>query len=236
MRKPPPRRTSAPVRSPAPVHAPPAPRSPGPAETGRAARLPPAARREALLEAALPVFARLGWAGAGTRELSRAAGVTEPILYRHFDGKEGLYLAVLERALVRVADVLQRRAQEVRGAARLTALADALDEVLEQRLDELRVLAASASAAAVGADAPRIAAASASVFARLGERLASLLEDAGLKRGVDPRVAAGLLLEVGLGAAVLVPLGMPLVARDTFRAPALGLLVSALTGGPRPRA
>lgn len=191
-----------------------------------AQRLPPSARRQALLEAALPVFARLGWAGAGTRELSRAAGVTEPILYRHFEDKEGLFLAVLARAQARVTEVLRHRAEGVRGAARIAALADALDEVLEQRLAELRVLASAA--AVVGS--PPITQAARSHLAQLGQVLGELLADAGLRRGVDPAVAGGLLLELGLGAAVLVPLGVPLLARDRFRAPALRLLARALIG------
>jgi AcrR family transcriptional regulator len=195
-------------------------------------RLPSAERREALLAAAVPLFARLGWAGAGTRELSRAAGVSEPILYRHFDGKEGLYLAVLERARERVTEVLERRCRARRGAARIAALADALDEVLEECLDELRVLAACG----VAADAPAVHERAVKEFGALGASLADLLAGAGLRRGVDPRVAAGLLLEVGLGAAVLVPLGLPLVERSSFRAPALGLLVKALTGPSRARA
>ena len=44
-------------------------------------RLPAGERREALLAAALPVFAVRGYEGATTRDLAAAAGVTEPVLY-----------------------------------------------------------------------------------------------------------------------------------------------------------
>jgi len=201
---------------------PPAPRPLAP--PGR--RLAPAARREALLAAALPVFARLGWAGAGTRELSRAAGVSEPILYRHFDGKEGLFLAVLERAEGSLVEVLRRRAAPARGAARLQALADALDEILDRRLVELRVVAAAGAAAG----SPAVLEAARRHLTRLGEVLTELVTGAGLRRGVNPAVAGGLLLELGLGAAVLVPLGVPLLTRERFRAPALRLVARALMG------
>ncbi len=187
--------------------------------------MPPSERREALLQAALPVFARLGWAGAGTRELSRAAGVSEPILYRHFADKEGLFLAVLERAEGRVAEVLRRRVEGVRGAARLLALADGLDEILEERLSELQVLAAAGTVAGI----PEVTTAARRHLAALGDLLGELLKGAGLRRGVDPAVAGGLLLELGLGAAVLVPLGVPLLARERFRAPALRLVARAFT-------
>ena len=59
-------------------------------------RLPAAERREALLVAALRVFAGGSYSGATTAEIAREAGVSEPILYRHFASKRELYLAVLE--------------------------------------------------------------------------------------------------------------------------------------------
>ena len=213
------------MRKPRPASSPPAPRAPSRLPTDASRRLPPDKRREALLEAALPIFARLGWAGAGTRELSRAAGVSEPILYRHFADKEGLFLAVLERAEGRVAEVLARRARGARGAARLQALADGLDEILDERLSELQVLAAAGTVAG----SPAVTTAARRHLAALGDLLGDLLKGAGLRRGVDPAVAGGLLLELGLGAAVLVPLGVPLLARERFRAPALRLVARAFT-------
>ncbi len=48
-------------------------------------------RKLAIVRAALPLFARKGFAATTTRELARAAGVSEPLLYRHFPGKEALY-------------------------------------------------------------------------------------------------------------------------------------------------
>lgn len=39
-----------------------------------------------------------GYARATTAELAKAAGVTEPILYRHFDSKRDLFVALIERA------------------------------------------------------------------------------------------------------------------------------------------
>lgn len=61
-------------------------------------RLPAAERRRALVEAALRVFAAGSYAGATTAEIAREAGVSEPILYRHFESKRDLYLACLDEA------------------------------------------------------------------------------------------------------------------------------------------
>lgn len=60
-------------------------------------RLPAAKRREQLLDCAADLFAQLGYARATTAELARAAGVTEPIIYRHFASKRELFIALIER-------------------------------------------------------------------------------------------------------------------------------------------
>ncbi len=47
--------------------------------------------REAVLNAAIEMFARKGYAGSSIREICRAAGVTKPVLYYHFRSKEHLF-------------------------------------------------------------------------------------------------------------------------------------------------
>ncbi len=59
-------------------------------------RLPAAARRQALIETAIRVFAAGSYRGVTTAEIAREAGVSEPILYRHFGSKRELYLAAVE--------------------------------------------------------------------------------------------------------------------------------------------
>src|SRR5438876_7631280 len=51
-------------------------------------------RKRAIVVAALPLFARKGFAETTTKELARAAGVSEPLLYKHFPSKEALYLEI----------------------------------------------------------------------------------------------------------------------------------------------
>jgi AcrR family transcriptional regulator len=55
------------------------------------ARLTAAARREAILEASLRLFAEHGLHGVTTRQIAEACGISEALLYRHFPGKESLY-------------------------------------------------------------------------------------------------------------------------------------------------
>ena len=51
-----------------------------------------------MLEAACRVFHDSSYRGATTAEITREAGITEPILYRHFGSKRDLYLACLDEA------------------------------------------------------------------------------------------------------------------------------------------
>ena len=56
-----------------------------------------ASTRAKLLRAARVLFARKGYAGVGTEEIVRRAGVTRGALYHQFPAKEDLFLAVYEQ-------------------------------------------------------------------------------------------------------------------------------------------
>jgi AcrR family transcriptional regulator len=51
-------------------------------------------RKEAIVRAVLPVFARNGFANTTTKELAEAAGVSEALIYKHFPSKESLYAEI----------------------------------------------------------------------------------------------------------------------------------------------
>jgi TetR/AcrR family transcriptional regulator len=61
-------------------------------------RLPAAERRQAIVLTALRVFSEGSYRGTTTAEIAREAGVSEPILYRHFASKRDLYFAAIEEA------------------------------------------------------------------------------------------------------------------------------------------
>jgi AcrR family transcriptional regulator len=75
-------------------------------------RLSAPERRADVLDCACRVFSEGSYRGTTTAEIAREAGVTEPILYRHFESKRDLYLACLEECWVR----LRARWEEVVGA------------------------------------------------------------------------------------------------------------------------
>jgi AcrR family transcriptional regulator len=61
-------------------------------------RLPASERKEVILDAAMRTFVEFGYHGALMDTIAERAGITKPILYRHFSGKIALLLALLDRA------------------------------------------------------------------------------------------------------------------------------------------
>jgi len=67
-----------------------------------------AERRQHLVETAIRLFTDGSYRGTTTAEIARAAGVSEPILYRHFASKRDLYLAALEDVWKKTRDAWER--------------------------------------------------------------------------------------------------------------------------------
>ena len=59
-------------------------------------RLPGDERRQQLIETATRLFAERGFSGTTTREIAKAAGVTEAVIFRYFAHKDDLYAAILD--------------------------------------------------------------------------------------------------------------------------------------------
>ena len=53
-------------------------------------------RREQIIETAVNLFSQKGFKGTTTKEIARAAGVSEAMVFKHFESKDALYGAILE--------------------------------------------------------------------------------------------------------------------------------------------
>ena len=62
-------------------------------------RLTGAERRAQLISIGRSVFAKRGFDATTMEQIARAAGVSKPIVYEHFGGKEGLYAVVVDREI-----------------------------------------------------------------------------------------------------------------------------------------
>lgn len=81
-----------------------------------------AERREAVLEAARGCFARGGLHGTSTDDIAKAAGISQPYLFRLFGTKKELFIASVERCFDDTVELFRQAAGELRGADALDAM------------------------------------------------------------------------------------------------------------------
>ena len=98
-------------------------------------RLPAEKRKAAVLDCACGIFSAGSYRGTTTAEIAREAGVSEPILYRHFASKRDLYLACIDEAWRQVRVIWDAAlAQEGDGAECFSAMGRALHASKEKYL------------------------------------------------------------------------------------------------------
>lgn len=72
----------------------------------------PSVTRDRILDTAEALFAEKGLAATPVRDIASAVGLTAASLYNHFEGKEALYAAVLERGIRPLVVVLEGLADQ----------------------------------------------------------------------------------------------------------------------------
>lgn len=70
-------------------------------------------RRRLIIESAQAMFAASSYARVGTAELAKAAGISEPALYRYFSSKRELFISTIKAAGKRLLDIWERQASDV---------------------------------------------------------------------------------------------------------------------------
>lgn len=150
------------------------------------------ARREALLDAAVDAIRRHG-PRVSMEELGKAAGVTKPILYRHFGHRDGLTRALATRFAVRLQSTLQD-AMTTGATPRdsLVATIDAYLAFVESDPDVYRFLVAR-----LPAGAPDSEVSVGNFLAQVGDEVALILGEqlrvAGLDSGGAEPLAHGIV-------------------------------------------
>lgn len=98
-------------------------------------------RREQLVDVGRRLFAEKGLDGTSVEEIAATAGVSKPVVYEHFGGKEGLYAVVVDREISALRDAVTQ-ALESRGRPRLLLerAALALLDYIESSTDGFRIL------------------------------------------------------------------------------------------------
>jgi len=105
-------------------------------------RLPAAERRALIEQAAARLFAARGYAATTVEDIVAEAGVSKPMLYRHFESKKELQMKLLERRRDELAAAAldSLLGDEGRPEERLPAMIDAWFAHVEQHPDTSRVL------------------------------------------------------------------------------------------------
>ena len=99
-----------------------------------AVRLSAEERRDDVLDAALVAFAAAGYQGTSTEDIARAAGISQPYLFRLFGTKKELFMASVSRCFRRTLDAFQDAAEGLRGEEALAAIgARYREQLLEDR-------------------------------------------------------------------------------------------------------
>jgi AcrR family transcriptional regulator len=195
----------------------------------RPARLGKAERKRQLLAHAKRLFVSLGYQATTTEKIAAAAGVTEPVLYRHFSTKKALFLEVLEE--VRAA-TLQRWHAETAGLADPLAKLHAITEMYlgsaREHALELRIMHRTL----VETDDEEIVALLRAFYLDSEALLAAVISEgqqAGVfRRSLDPRVGAWELIRTALGYTLTEPLGLPLYAEPDYLTRATECLLHCL--------
>jgi AcrR family transcriptional regulator len=149
---------------------------------GRRVRMTGAERREQLLDIGRTLFAEKGFEGTSVEEIAAKAGVSKPVVYEHFGGKEGLYAVVVDREMRQLLDMVTGALTAGHPRELLEQAAFALLDYIERYTDGFRILVR---------DSP--VAQSTGTFASLISDIATQVEDIlGLEfkaRGFDPKLA-----------------------------------------------
>lgn len=99
-----------------------------------------AQRRLQLIEVARGLFAERGFDGTSIEEIAQRAGVSKPIVYEHFGGKEGLYAVVVDREMETLLEMVTSSLTRNRSLYRIQQVALALLTYMEERTDGFRIL------------------------------------------------------------------------------------------------
>jgi len=105
------------------------------------ARMTGKERREQLLDIGRSLFAQEGFDATSVEEIAQRAGVSKPVVYEHFGGKEGLYAVVVDREMRALLDSITG-ALTSQGHPRelLERAAFALLDYVESSTDGFRIL------------------------------------------------------------------------------------------------
>lgn len=139
-------------------------------------------RREQLLDIARPLFAERGYEATSVEEVAARAGVSKPVVYAHFGGKEGLYAVVVDREVRQLLDMMRTALTAGHPRELLEQAALALLDYVEQSSDGFRILVRDSP---IGSASGSFV----SIISDVASRVEHILAGEFKARGFDPEYA-----------------------------------------------
>lgn len=167
-------------------------------------RLKAPQRREQLIEVATKLFAKFGYEAATTAAIAEAAGVTEPILYRHFKSKQELFIAITramsQQTLASWASLIK---QGTNPAEQLSLIAKEFPNHLRSLSDAYHVIH---GALATTRD-KRVLSVMREHYSDIEKFFVKIIragQESGLFRAdLDPKIPAWQMIHIGIGYAMI---------------------------------
>ena len=150
-------------------------------------RLTAVERRNQLIEIGRTVFAERGYEATSVEEIAERAGISKPIVYEHFGGKEGLYAVIVDREMEFVIGEITVAISDGTPRERIEGAALAFLRYVKDRPDGFAVLSRDAPAN-VG-----MASLLAEVADRVGQIFAAEFKKAGFNTKAAPIYAQALI-------------------------------------------
>lgn len=187
-------------------------------------------RREQLVGVGRTVFAEKGYEATSVEEIADRAGVSKPVVYEHFGGKEGLYAVIVDREVAeltaRMADAMQSTTP--RGAGEQAAMA--FLGYIEEHEEGFRILVHDAPS---GMGSGSLGSVINDVATRVEQLLLATFKDRGFDKRTVPMYARMLVGAVALVGEWWLETGKP--AREQVAAHVVNLMWNGLKDlQPRP--
>ena len=193
-------------------------------------RLKAPQRREQLISVATKLFAERGYEATTTAAIAEAAGVTEPILYRHFEGKQDLFVAIVRE----MSELTMRHWQELTAgtedpAEAIRRIARQFPEHVAKLADAYHVIHGALSSSRE----KQVVKVMQEHYVQIEAFFVGIIsrgQKAGLvRKDMDPRVPAWQLIYLGIGIA-MVSLNLPGLYKGQPLAEGIEFILRGLKG------
>ena len=139
-------------------------------------------RRQQLLDIGRRLFAERGIDGTSIEEIAAQAGVSKPVVYEHFGGKEGLYAVVVDREVERFLAMATTLLEGKDTREKFEAAAISLLMYIEENTDGFRILVRDSPP---GSGSGTFS----SLISDIASQVEYILGDVFKARGYDPKYA-----------------------------------------------